>query len=247
MKTFFTLFATLFISMAALAAAKPGSMLTIRSADNTDIRIVLDGKRFESNDNSMMIRGIAEGYHTIRIYRQKRNGIFHLPGNSYELVYNSRIHVKRRTHLALTVERNGRIQMQESRLKRDWNKGWNDDRDGRHYDFDRDGKWGDYDYNDAHARAMSDRDFKAVLASIEKEWLESNKLKSASQIVASNYLSTAQVEQLILLFSFENNKLDLAKKAYANTIDKRNYHRLYDLFSFSSSKAELERFVERQR
>ena len=93
---------------------------------------------------------------------------------------------------------------------------------------------------------MNDREFSSVIASIEKEWLESNKMKSASQVVKNSNLTTAQVEQLILLFSFENNKLQLAKDAYDNTVDKRNYRRLLDLFSFNSSKIELERYINRR-
>jgi hypothetical protein len=60
------------MSIAVFAAAKPQSILTIKSADNSDIRVVLDGKRFESNDNSMMLRGIDDGYHTIKVFKQKR-------------------------------------------------------------------------------------------------------------------------------------------------------------------------------
>ncbi|MGZ5222334.1 MAG: DUF4476 domain-containing protein, partial [Chitinophagaceae bacterium] len=211
----------------------------------------LDGKRFEPNDNSLMLRGIDDGYHTIKVFKQKRNGFFSIAGNKYELVYNTSINVKKRTHLLITIERNGRISMQENKIRKDRTRGDNDwsnerdDRNGRDYDFDREGQWGDYDNHEGYASAMNDREFKSVLQSIEKEWLESNKLKSASQIVKSNSLSTAQVEQLLLLLSFENNKLELAKQAYANTVDKRNYSRLFDLFSFNSSKAELERYIRR--
>jgi len=253
MKTFFTLLTSLFMSIAVFAAAKPQSILTIKSADNSDIRVVLDGKRFEPNDNSVMFRGIDDGYHTIKVFKQKRNGIFHLAGKKYDLVYNTSINLKKRTHLFITIERNGRISMQENKIKRDWDgqdEAWDNGRDRRNerdYDFDRDDQWGDYDNHEGYASGMNGREFKIVLQSIEKEWLESNKLKSASQIVRVNSLSTAQVEQLLLLFSFENNKLELAKQAYANTVDKRNYSRLLDVFSFNSSKVELERYIQRYR
>jgi hypothetical protein len=85
------------------------------------------------------------------------------------------------------------------------------------------------------------------LQSIEKEWLESNKLKSAIQIVKTNGLTSAQVKEMALLFSFENNKLELAKQAYTNTVDKRNYYILNDVFSFSSSKDELNRYIHNAR
>lgn len=253
MKTFFTLLTSLFMSIAVFAAAKPQSLLTIKSADNSDIRVVLDGKRFEPNDNSIMLRGIDDGRHTIKVFKQKRNGFFNMTGKRYELVYNTSINVRKRTHLFITIERNGRISMQENKIKKDWDSQdhtWDNgryDRNDRDYDFDRDGQWGDYDNHEGYASGMNDREFVSVLQAIEKEWLESNKLKSASQIVKMNSLSTAQVEQLLLLFSFESNKLELAKQAYANTVDKRNYSRLYDVFSFNSSKTELERYIRRSR
>ena len=101
------------MSIAVFAAARPQSILTIKSADNADIKVVLDDKRFDPNDNSIMIRGIDDGYHTIKVFRQRRNGFFNMSGRGYEMVYNSTINIKRRTHLFVTIERNGRINMQE--------------------------------------------------------------------------------------------------------------------------------------
>jgi hypothetical protein len=256
MKTIFTLVSSLFMSIAVFAAAKPMSILTIKSADNADIRVVLDGKRFEPNDNSMMIRGIDDGYHSIKIFRKKNRGFFDMTGRRYELVYNTKIVVKRRTHLFITIERNGLVSMQENRIRKDWDRqdrDWDNERDNdgdhgygkkdRDFEFDQDGQWGDYDSHEGYASGMSDREFKNVLQAIDKEWLESNKFKSASQVVKSNSLTTAQVEQVLMLFSFENNKLEIAKQAYINTVDKRNYSRLFDVFSFNSSKTELERYI----
>jgi hypothetical protein len=243
MKTIFTLVASLFMSMAVFAAAKPKSILTIKSVDNADIRVVLDGKRFDPNDNAIMFGSIDAGRHDIKIFRQRKNSFFNMNGKKYELVYNTTIDLKRRTHLFITVERNGYISKQENRVKKDWNWDEHDGNNGYSRGDDNGGQWGDYDSHEGYAGGMNDRDFKNVLTSIDKEWLESNKLKSASQIVTSNSLTTAQVEQVVLLFSFENNKLEIAKEAYNNTVDKENYSRLYDVFSFNSSKAELDRYI----
>ena len=98
-----------------------------------------------------------------------------------------------------------------------------------------------------YEKGMNDREFNQVLQSISKEWLESNKLKSATQIVKTNSLTSAQVKQLVLLFSFESNKLELAKQAYQNTVDKKNYFMINDVFSFNSSKDELARFIRNFR
>lgn len=242
MKTIFTLVASFFMSIAVFAAAKPTSILTIKSDDNADIRVVLDGKRFEPRDNAIMFGSIEPGRHDVKVYRERGGGFFNLAGKRYDLVYDAAVDLKRRTHLFITVEKNGRISMMENKVKRDWN--WAEhDNNGTSRDTDNSGQWGDYDSHEGYASGMNDREFKNVLQSIDKEWLESNKLKSASQVVKSNNFTTAQVEQILVLFTFENNKLEVAKQAYMNTVDKRNYSRLYDVFSFNSSKAELESYI----
>ena len=245
MKTIFTLVTSLFMSIAVFAAAKPTSMLTIKSVDNADIRVVFDGKRFDPNDNAIMFGSVEPGRHDIKIFRQRKNSFFNMNGKRYELVYNTTVDLKRRTHLFITVEKNGYISMQENRVKKDWDWDEHDSNTGysRGDDNDGNGQWGDYDSHEGYAGGMNDREFKNVLQAIDKEWLESNKVKSATQIVNSNNLTTAQVEQVLLLFSFENNKLEIAKQAYANTVDKKNYSRLYDVFSFNSSKTALERYI----
>jgi hypothetical protein len=47
----------------------------------------------------------------------------------------------------------------------------------------------------------------------------------------------------MLLFTFENNRLEVAKYAFCNTVDKQNFYQLNDALTFSSSKDELARFI----
>ncbi len=247
MKKISTLFASLILAVAVFAAdAKPKTMLTVKSAADGDIRVVLDGKRFEPNNNSFVIQDINSGRHDIEVYRQKNNGRIAIFGKRYELIYNTTVSLSNKTHLLINIDRSGRTTTQEIKL----NGRNNQDRGGfddRGYNYDRDGQWGGYDTHEGYAAGMNDREFSRVLQSIQKEWLESNKMKSASQIVKGNNLSVAQVKQMLLLFSFETNKLDLAKQAYANTVDKRNYSMLMDVFSFNSSKNELEKYIRNFR
>ena len=90
---------------------------------------------------------------------------------------------------------------------------------------------------------MNDFEFNRVLGSIGKEWFETNKEKSAIQIIHTNYFTACQVKQMLQLFSFDNNKLDLAKQAYSKTVDQKNYFMINDVFSFNSSKDELARYI----
>lgn len=264
MKTIFTLFLSLLVGVGVMAAdLRPKSMLTIRSADRGDIRVVIDGRRFEPNRNIMRIRAIQSGTHTIKVYREKNTGRFSIFGKRYEVIFSRTMRLRNNVHTMISIDRFGRATVHEMRTN-----GRFDGRDDRDYrkndrDFD-DGEWnkdtdfefdggrnsGDYGYNDQdddfdynHNRAMSDVDFNRVVQSMQKEWLESSKQKSASQIISTNYLSTDQVVKVLQLFSFESIKLDLAKQAYAKTVDQRNYVIVNDVFSFSSSKDDLARYI----
>jgi hypothetical protein len=66
-------------------------------------------------------------------------------------------------------------------------------------------------------------------------------MTSAEQIINANYFTTAQLKQLLGLFNFESNKLELAKLGYDKVVDQSNYYTLSDMFSFNSSKDELAR------
>jgi hypothetical protein len=238
------------------------SMLTVKSFNEGDIRVVLDGRRFDPGFNSVMIQGLEPGYHTIKVFRERYNGGFHVFGHRYEMVYSTSLMVRPKTHVKISIDRFGRTSIEERKIRGNGYNGRDrDDRDRGHgrmdrdndwdddhsFDFDRDGKMGDYDHNYGYERGMDDHEFRQVLQAIDKEWLETNKLKSATQVVRTNSLTSAQVKQLVLMFSFESNKLELAKQAYANTVDKKNYYILNDAFSFDGSKNELNRYIRNFR
>jgi hypothetical protein len=55
------------------------------------------------------------------------------------------------------------------------------------------------------------------------------------------------VQQLIGIlqeFSFESTKLDFAKKNYRTVTDKRNFFLINDVFTFQSSKDDLNEFIQ---
>lgn len=245
MKTFFTLFTSLLMSIAIFAAdARPKSTVTIKSVTKDEIRVVIDGKTFEPRTNSIMIQNVDAGYHTIKVYRQKSSNIFSNFGKRFELVYNSSLTVKPKTSLQITFDRFGRTSISEEKIKR--NRNW-DDNDGYYYDRDdrndNGGRWEDEREYNSYAKPMSDREFDQVMNSMQKEWFEANKLKSASQIISTNFFTADQVKEMMLLFTFENNKLEIAKQAYTKTVDKQNYYCVSDGLSFKSSKDELARFI----
>jgi hypothetical protein len=91
-------------------------------------------------------------------------------------------------------------------------------------------------------------EFADMLQSIKKESFNSTKLTLAKNIIKSRpCFSTGQVRDIVNEFSFESGKLEIAKFAYDYTVDKANYYRIADAFTFSSSKEDLMKFIESKR
>lgn len=268
MKSIFTLLLSSLFSLPLLAY--DGTRLTVSSASNMNLRVEIDGRRYymdnnrrndadnnrrnnaDNNrrndmDNKISIRNLSAGYHTVKIYRDNRrgNGIFN---SRQELVYSGSINLRRNYHLKITVNRSGRATIDERRINRnddrydddynDRNNRW-DERNRRN---DRDDRWDDYS-----RKPMNSYEFNQMKETLRREWLESSRLNTARQLFNQSYFISHQVREILQLFTFENNKLELAKLAYNRTTDKSNYHVVNDVFSHSGSRSELARYIRDYR
>lgn len=97
-------------------------------------------------------------------------------------------------------------------------------------------------------QAINDVDYQGMLNAVKKENFETGKLDLAKSLFGTpgQYVSAEQVLGVLKLFSFENNKLAFAKFAYDYTADTQAYYKVYDAFSFSSSKKELSDYINKQ-
>jgi hypothetical protein len=81
--------------------------------------------------------------------------------------------------------------------------------------------------------------FDLLLSNLNAQPFEKDKLATAKQFAESHCLSTSQVKQLMLHFSFEEHRIEFARHAYAHTYDLNNYHKVSKAFKFSSSVEKL--------
>jgi hypothetical protein len=98
-----------------------------------------------------------------------------------------------------------------------------------------------------YSYSMNPKDFEEAKATIKASSFDETKLSTAKEIISSNCLYADQVAQICKLFSFEDSKLDFAKYAYNHTIDRSNYFKVNNVFSFSSSKEELSNYIRGSR
>ncbi|MCF8429253.1 MAG: DUF4476 domain-containing protein [Bacteroidia bacterium] len=93
-------------------------------------------------------------------------------------------------------------------------------------------------------KPMSKFTFESLKNQIKKQDFEENKIQIIKQVLVNNYLSAAQVKGLIGEFSFENNKVRVAKMCYSKTTDKQNYFTINEAFGFSNSVEEMSEFLK---
>ncbi len=94
--------------------------------------------------------------------------------------------------------------------------------------------------------AMSTADYTRAKKSISNKAFADEKMTIVRQVLRANCVSVDQVIGFIDLFTFEENKLDVAKAAYVRTTDKGNYYQVNDALTYSESVEELNRFLESQ-
>jgi hypothetical protein len=94
------------------------------------------------------------------------------------------------------------------------------------------------------AVCMTSNNFNAALETIKQQSFEDTRLKTAKQVITANCLNVDQIILIANTFSFEDNKLDFAKYAYAFCNEPRNYFKLNGIFSFSSNVDILSDYVQ---
>lgn len=113
----------------------------------------------------------------------------------------------------------------EDKKGKDWNNGKN---------------WSN---NNNQSQFPSDEQFQKMLTSVKKSAISSDRLKTAKQIVASNKLKSSQIKQFMLALSFDSDRFNLAKFAYAHVYDKNNYYLVNDAFQTSTYANQLNDFI----
>lgn len=94
------------------------------------------------------------------------------------------------------------------------------------------------------APTLGPRAFEARTRAIAAESFESTRMTRARRFVSTNCLSAEQIRDLLMVFSFESSRLELAKIAYLRACDRRNYHLVFDALQFESSARELDAFIQ---
>ncbi len=94
------------------------------------------------------------------------------------------------------------------------------------------------------SQAMNGADFADLKNSVERQSFSDTKMTIAKQGTKGGFFTASQIREMMNLFTFETNKLEYAKFAYTYCIEKNKYYQVNDVFSFSSSVDELNKYLE---
>jgi hypothetical protein len=246
MKKTFTFLLFAFVTCAAFAGPDDGR-ISVTHLGMRIIRVEVDGKMFGNNDRSITISNLAPGNHVIKVFIETGTGGV----QQRTPVYFTTIRIKPKFHVDIVINRFGKPLIDELFMDMRYGQGSYYDDD---YVYDRPDRPDRPDmpsrpdrdprYDDNRPRAMNDASFASLVETMKKESFESTRLDMTKQVVDKNYFTTSQVKQLLLMYSFDGNRLDLAKYAYRNTLDRENYFQLYDVLTFSRSKEELAAYIK---
>ncbi|MCS6934705.1 MAG: DUF4476 domain-containing protein [Chitinophagales bacterium] len=94
---------------------------------------------------------------------------------------------------------------------------------------------------------INNRDFAVLRHTIRNAAFEDQRLNILRQAAYYHYFTSAQVAQLMNLFSFEQSRLEVAKMLYPRTLDPQHYYLLHNELTFQCSREELSEYIAAQR
>ena len=244
MKTFIT--TVILASTLLTAQANHFSALTLKMFDNGNFSVVLDDQP-TCQSNVFSSSGIRPGYHKLKVIRFYSNpyGYSMIP----KVVYKGWISIPPQSMVYAQIN----CMRQFDVLKVEPNfcppashgceNDWEDDDYGYNHGNNCGGNGWGYAPAPVAPVCLPKMEFMQLKNSIANKSFESSKMEIAKQAFASNYFSSAQVADMMTLFSFESSRLEFAKCAYSRVMDRQNYYLVNNAFSFESSIQELNQFI----
>lgn len=244
-KIIFTL--TLSLSIISASAFRGLSEINLKLYDNSVFFIVFDNVTYNYYTSSYNFENVTPGSHFISVIRQQPYGYYSTPVTLFSGFIN--IPVNKKIFSMINMYGSFVVISQSPLLGAD-DTPYSDD--SYYYDGYENGTWSGSSnyYNDGYTSGyfdytpyMSQVSFMSLICVINNATFESSKIKIASQAINTNFLTSSQVLLLLKCFTFESSKLEIAKLAYSKVIDKENFFKVNDAFTFDSSIDELNEFI----
>ncbi|MCF8278183.1 MAG: DUF4476 domain-containing protein [Flavobacteriales bacterium] len=248
MKTLTTTLA-LVLAVGFLAAMPSGSQLHINLVGHRpNMIIVFNGQSYSTAGNALNMGMVAPGTYPIKVMRPSHWG-------DQGVVYAGSISVPHHSDVTAFITPNG-MKVSAQPLANNGPSYWDGNcGNGTVVIPNANGNGGFVSQRPQHQRpiepivcapvmiGMHPDVFASALRSIELQSFDSDQIRVAKQVIRTNGASSHQIAEIMRLLSFESSRLEIAKFGFQFVGDPANYYVVNDVFWFSSSVRELDRFI----
>lgn len=228
----YTLLFIITASIPAMAQYSQRSVLEIRMNDHEPIVVSVDGRYYNKHGRTVTIGNLPRGWHDLRVYEYLE---YKKGGARAKLLYTGRIRIDAGTVTHCVVDRQtGRMRTRTM------------DIEDAYLDYDQPDNNDRYNDNERHERksnALNNEDLNDLKARVEDRITDTERLKLMKSVLEQRTYYSVQVRTMMGWLAFESSKLDFAKWSYERALDKQDYWKLEDVFSFSSSKDEFNQYI----
>ncbi len=176
-----------------------------------------------------------------------------LPISIYEnnyLIYRANLRLQSYTRLVLDFFPNqglyllGTYQVQNSSYGiNEWDDIWNNPYGNQNGDWNgNSGNGGNY------RNAMNNQDFNNLMSSLRNSRArDKERVPMITMAARNSNFTSQQIYNMINAMDYDNLKLDVAKILYPKCVDRQNFHLVFDVFTFDTSRNKLIDFISRYR
>mgnify|MGYP001943254686 CR=1 FL=1 len=213
--------------------------------------IVLNGQQYNAMNNVVQLNGLQPGNYPVKVLRPTHWG-------NNGVVFTGMINVPHQSDVTASITQQG-MRVSAIPLAHHGGSYWdvNGNGNGVHHTPSPNGNGGFVSIQ-PHQRpvvepvvcapvvvGMHPNQFASALRSIELATFDSDQIRVAKQIISRNGASSHQVAEIMRVLSFESSRLEIAKFGWEFVGDPENYYIVNDVFWFSSSIRELDRYINR--
>lgn len=228
------LFLTMFILLSGYGFSQ-GAYLQLSLYDDDEFLVTFDDKKL-SQGNVAEFDNVNPGEHSLRVVKVGIN----VPAQE-NVIFDGKIKIPAGDNYAVIDEYNAFVIYKK--------KAYNFNRLIPCGDFIKRCGFGSYEKepentpDECRGRTMKKEDYKDLKSSIGNRNFESTNVSILKTALESNYVTSEQLRELLMFFTFDSNKLEVAKYAYKKVCDQKNFFKVYDAFSFETSVEELKSYI----
>ena len=102
-------------------------------------------------------------------------------------------------------------------------------------------------WNDGYfGNVMSNQEFSAFMNALNRNTnFDNDKTRFISQQSVSTAFTSRQIYGMLKTYSFDNERLKIAKQLYNKCVDRQNFYLVYDAFDFEKNKRDLSNYITR--